>query len=138
MSRNLSTLLTHLAVELETEQATLPWPTTAADGAAISTWASGSFTPEEAWIKVANVDDAEVTLSDIVLAVHFGDGATDWASAGLVTPDAVTIAAGSFAFLKVPTGAAALGDRWALVATVAGGATPLLTVTAIPLEVHGR
>lgn len=121
------------AVVLHENVTALDWPTLADHGAAIAAMVPGHYAPSDVWLKVENIDDAAATLSSIVLAVHHDEGDTDWASAGLVTPDDVTIAAGGVVFLEAPVGAAALGDRWALVATV-NGTTPHLTVTAIPVS----
>lgn len=125
------------AVTLHAAAATLPWPTTDEEGAAIAAMMPYGYAPEDVWLRIDNIDDAEVTLDGITVVVHYATGETTWASTGLATPYALTIPAGQSAFVKAPNGAAALGDRWAVYATVTG-TTPQVTITAIPLAQMGR
>lgn len=133
---SLSRLDTNKAVALHTAATSLPWPTTDEEGAAIAAMGPYDYFPDDVWLRIDNTDDASVTLENITLVVHYAAGETTWASAGLVTPDAVTIPAGQSVFVQAPIGAAALGDRWAVYATV-NGTSPHVTVTAIPLSQMG-
>lgn len=124
-----SVLLGHKAVTIEDAQATLPAPSTAADGGDISGWrVSGGPAPRYAIVKISS--DGTTTLAGAYLAVYDGSA---WYNAGDLN-EGSNISLTSSVGWASPLLDIGIYDRVALVGTPDAGD---VTAVVIPVETTG-
>lgn len=127
--RDLFIPLDNFAVTLESAQTTLPAPTVAGDGEAISSWRSGSFRPRQGDVRITVA--SAVTLSSVALWEYVADDAK-WYFVGYLNGGAAIVFADASQGYK-ETFQDVHGDRLALSATLS--AAVATTVKATPHEV---
>lgn len=122
--------LDNLAVTIESAQTTLPAPTVAGDGEAISSWRSGSFRPRQGDIRITVA--SAVTLSSVALWEYVTADAK-WYFVGYLNGGAAIVIADAAQGFK-ETFVDVHGDRLALSATLS--AAVATTAKATPHEVQ--
>lgn len=128
--RDLFIPLDHLAITLEAAQTTLPAPTVAGDGEAVTTWRSGSFRPRQGDIRITVA--SAVTLSSVALWEYVTVDAK-WYFVGYLNGGAAIVIADAAQGFK-ETFVNVHGDRLALSATLS--AAVATTAKATPHEVQ--